>query len=44
MYLEIGWEDADIIRLAQDRVHMWDLVNTIVGFLIQLKAGNFLSS
>jgi hypothetical protein len=41
---EIGCDGVDWIHLVHDRVHWRDLVKTEMNFLVQLKAGYFLTS
>jgi len=35
---EIGWEGVNWIHLAQDRVHWWPFVNTVMNLRILQKA------
>jgi hypothetical protein len=41
---EIGWEGVDWIRLVQDRVRWWALMNMVMNLQFPEKAGNFLTS
>jgi hypothetical protein len=44
-FMEIGIDGANWIRLAQDRVHWWSCVNTIIMIIgFHKKAGYFLTS
>jgi hypothetical protein len=38
---EIGWEDVNWIRLAQDMYQWRALVNSVMKFQVALNAGNF---
>jgi hypothetical protein len=40
---ETGWEDVDLIYLAQDRDQWQMLVNTVMNLGVPQKSGNFLS-
>jgi hypothetical protein len=31
---EMGWEDVDLIHLAEDRDQWWALVNTVIKFRV----------
>jgi hypothetical protein len=41
---EIGWEDVDRIRLAEDMGHWLGLVNTVMNLQVPSKAGSFFTS
>jgi len=41
---EIGWEDVDWMRLAQDRGQWWPVGNMEMNLRVPHKAGNFLTS
>jgi hypothetical protein len=42
--IEIGWEDTELIYLAQDRGKLWVLVNTVMNLWVPQNAWNFLTS
>lgn len=41
---ETGSDDVDWIHMAQDVVHRWAVVTTVLGTMMPLKSWNFLTS